>query len=513
MTAGTEPVQTGIAHLKNNTDPKWWLDKGMRKLSLGIFVGFCCSIQTGYDGALIASLLANPRFWVALGNPSATKLGLIVASQSMGTIPGLIPSAILSDLMGRRFGQMCGYLILMAGANTLAFASPLSPNYMIAGRVIIGFGSGMTTIAGAPYTAEIAHPRNRPQATALVQACFFIGSVTSAFVSLGCFMGIDNDWSWRLPLLLHNVMPITVLSLLYFVPESPRWLVSKGRVDEAHQILAKYHANGKMDDELVEWELAEIQRALQIEEVAKTTKFSTFFKTKGNRWRLGIIVLTGLSSQWVGNGIITLYVVSILNSVGITNPIDQKIYNGCLQIWNGISAISGALVCERYGRRKMWLTSCISQFISYSIITLCSALYANGNHAAGYVVLAGLFLYFASYAIAFTPLLLAYPIEILPFSLRSKGVSLLLICSLSATLINTFLNPIALEALEWKFYFVFLGVQVLVTALIYFYFPETQGHSLEEIAVIFDGPASKATPDDADDFAAPAERRPTLDPQ
>ncbi|CAK9782345.1 unnamed protein product [Cutaneotrichosporon oleaginosum] len=499
MTAGTEPVQHGIAHLKNNTDPKWWKDKGMRKLCLAIFVGFCCSIQTGYDGALIASLLANPRFFAALGNPTASKLGLIVASQSMGTIPGLIPSAILSDKFGRRVGQMCGYLILMAGANTLAFASPLSPNYMIAGRVIIGFGSGMTTIAGAPYTAEIAHPRNRPQATALVQTCFFVGSVASAFIALGTFKGIDNDWSWRLPLLLHNVVPVIVLSLIWFVPESPRWLVNKGRVEEAHQILAKYHANGKMDDELVLWELREIEQSIKIEQAAKSTTFSTFFKTKGNRWRLGIIVTTGLAAQWVGNGIITFYVVAILNTVGITDPVYQTIYNGCLQIWNGISAMTGALVCEKFGRRKIWLTSIMGQFISYAIITLGSALFANGNSAAAYPVLAFLFIYFSFYAIAFTPLLLAYPIEILPFSLRSKGVSLLLICSLSATLINTFINPIALEALEWKFYFLFLGVQVI-------------GHSLEEIAVIFDGPAAKATPDDADDFAAPAERRPTLDP-
>jgi MFS family permease len=370
------------------------------------------ALIAGYDGALIASLLANPRFFAALGNPSATKLGLIVASQSMGTIPGLIPSAILSDMFGRRVGQMCGYLILMAGANTLAFASPIHPNYMIAGRVIIGFGSGMTTVAGAPYTAEIAHPRIRPQATALVQTCFFIGSVASAFIALGTFKGLDNDWSWRLPLLLHNVMPITVLSIIWFVqwgvtraylrfvPESPRWLVNKGRVEQAHQILAKYHANGKMDDELVMWELREIEQSIKIEQEAKSTTFSTFFKTKGNRWRLGIIVTTGLAAQWVGNGIITFYIVAILNTVGITDPVDQTIFNGCLQIWNGISAMAGALVCERFGRRKMWLTSIFGQFVSYAVITLGSALFANGNSAAAYPVLAFLYIYFSFYAIA-----------------------------------------------------------------------------------------------------------------
>lgn len=357
-------------------------------------------LTLGYDGALIGSLLANPLFFAALGNPNTTMLGVLVASQSMGTLPGLIPSAIISDRFGRRIGMLVGYILLIAAANVLGFASPHDPMYMFAGRFIVGFGSGMTTVAGAPYTAEIAHPRNRAQTTALVQTCFFVGSITSAWVAFGT-LNIPNDWSWRIPLLLQMVVPVVVLSLLAFVPESPRWLVSKGRVEQAHQILAKFHANGKMDDELVVWELDEIKKSIELEQhAAKTSTFGSFLKTKGNRWRLGIILTVGFSSQWVGNGIISLYVVSILNSVGITDPVDQKAYNGGLQIWNGISAVSGALVCERFGRRKMWLTSGIGQFFSYAVITLCSALYANGNQAAGYGVLAFMFVYFSFYAIA-----------------------------------------------------------------------------------------------------------------
>lgn len=312
-------------------------------------------------------------------------------------------------------------------------------------------------------------------------------------------------------LLFQNVVPVIVLCLLPFAPESPRWLVAQGRTEEAHKMLAKYHANGDMEDELVLWELAEINKALDIQKFSKSVGYSTFFKTKGNRWRLAIILLVGFSAQWVGNGIITFYVVSILESVGITNPTDHTAYNAGLQVWNWFSSIGGSLVCERFGRRKLWLTSSIGQFFSYALITLCSALYANGYPKAGYPVLAGLFIYFFFYAIAFTPLLLAYPIEILPYTLRSKGVSILLFCTLTATMLNTFINPIALEALEWKYYFVFLAIIAIITVIMYFYYPETQGHSLEEIAVIFDGPAAKTTADDDDDFVAPEERRNTLD--
>lgn len=423
MTDGTKPLKSGIGHLKNNAHPLWWRDAGLRKLTIGILVGFCGSVQTGellavhlltlgYDGALIAGLLANPRFWIALGAPTTAKLGLIVASQTIGSLPGLIPAAILADLLGRRRAMAIGYLILIAGAMTLGFAGIQGPWYILGGRVIVGFGSVFTTIAGAPYTAEIAHPRNRPETTALIQTCFYVGSVLSAFVALG-FLSVESDWSWRLPLLFQNVTPMIVLCLLPFAPESPRWLVAHDRSEDAHKMLAKYHANGDMDDELVLWELKEINKALEIEKKAKSVGYGEFFRTKGNRRRLFIILFVGFSAQWVGNGIITFYIVSILESVGITNPKDQTAYNGGLQIWNWFTAIGGGLVCERFGRRKMWLTSAIGQFFSYAVITLCSALYANGHQKAGYPVLASLFVYFFFYSIAFTPLLLAYPIEIL----------------------------------------------------------------------------------------------------
>lgn len=386
----------------------------MRKLSLSILLGFCGQVQSGkslalrldhiltagYDGALIAGLLANPLFFVALGMPSTEVLGVVVAGQSMGTLPGLIPAAIISDRFGRRVAMAIGYLILISAALMLAFAGPRGRWYIFGGRFMVGFGSGMTTVGGAPYTAEIAHPRNRPETTALIQTCFYVGSILAAWVAFGS-LHIEGDWSWRLGLLLQMVTPCIALSILPFVPESPRWLAYHERHDEAHRILAKYHANGDMDDELVLWELSEIKKSIEIERIAaKTVTYGTFLKTKGNRWRLAIILLVGFSAQWVGNGIITFYVVSILESIGITDPGDQTAYNGGLQIWNWFSSIGGAIVCERFGRRKLWLTSCVGQFISYAVITLCSALYANGHGKAGYPVLAFLYIYFFFYAIA-----------------------------------------------------------------------------------------------------------------
>lgn len=182
-----------------------------------------------------------------------------------------------------------------------------------------------------------------------------------------------------------------------------------------------------------------------------------------------------------------LSLVSILNSVGITNSLQQTAYNGGLQLFNWFAAIFGALVCERYGRRKMWLASAIGMFFSYVLITGCSAAYANGKEQAGKGVLAFLFVYFFFYDIGYSGLTLAYPLEILPFSLRSKGMAILMFCSMGSLCFNVYVNPIALTAIAWKYYFVFLAVLLVAIVCIYFVFPETKGLFLEEIAVIFDG--------------------------
>lgn len=108
---------------------------------------------------------------------------------------------------------------------------------------------------------------------------------------------------------------------------------------------------------------------------------------------------------------------------------------------NWLLAIGGSLLCERLGRRFLWLTSAIGMLICYIAITACSAIYAkNQAKGAGYATIAFLFLYFGSYDIAFTGLTLAYPNEILPFSLRSKGNAVLQLCIAVALFFNQYVS-------------------------------------------------------------------------
>lgn len=370
-------------------------------------------------------------------------------------------------------------------------------------RVLSGIGMGIAQTAAPLLATEIAHPRQRQTATALYNASWCLGAIGSAAITYAT-IGVTNSWSWRVPCLLQMSYPLfQILGLLMFVPESPRWLVSKGRKNEALAILGEYHANGETNDELVQYEYRLICNTITAEKT-NTTKWSSFFSSRGNMHRLAICVLVGLMQEWAGNGmflnalkkppvansiagLLSYYLVPILGSVGITKASDQAAVNVSLNAWNFLLAAAGALASERYGRRILWLISTVAMIVFLSMSTLAAGLFAERNlPAAGIAVVPLLFLFFGAYDIAYAPLFVSYPAEILPFQLRAKGIAVTLSVDAVACFFNQYVNPVAFTAIAWKYYCVFLGCLVVFLILIYFLFPETKGRSLEEVATIFD---------------------------
>ena len=304
--------------------------------------------------------------------------------------------------------------------------------------------------------------------------------------------GGTNNWSWRIPTLMQGLGPLILAIGVWFIPQSPRWLIRKGRVEEAHQILAKYHANGDRNDPLVQFELQEIGAAVEAEDLSKTGSWTSFFHTPGNRRRFFVVIMIGTATQWIGNGLVSYFLVPILQQVGITQPSQTTGINGGIAVWSWLAAMLGASLSDKFGRRSLFLTSlcgCLSAFV---FITALSGSFATSRKSAvGISMIPFLFIFNGFYAIAFTPLPLLYIPEISPYSLRAKSASLLLFAQNSAQAFNQFVNPVALAAIQWKYFIVYIAVITLYIALFYFFCRETKGMTVEEAAQVYENGGSR----------------------
>lgn len=372
-------------------------------------------------------------------------------------------------------------------------------------RFLIGFGNAWACIAAPVLITELAFPTHRGPLTSLYNSTWYLGSIVAAWTTFGTFR-IQSTWAWRIPSALQGIAPVVQASLIFFFPESPRWLVDHGRDEQAIAILAKYHCGNNLNDPLVAFEYEEIKEALRLEKEANaTSSYKSIFTTPGNLKRMRVIIALAFFSQWSGNGIVSYYLNIVLDGIGITTEFEKNLYNGILQIYNLGTAYMGALVVERAGRRTLFLTSTAGMCVTFAIWTACSATYAqsrvfgpdgvtviSANNQAGNAVAGIIFIYYGFYNIALSPLLVSYTVEILPFRIRSKGLMIMQMCVSASLVFNQYVNPIALGKLEWKYYIVYTIWIAFEFGYLYFTVVETKGTNghprpLEEIAALFDG--------------------------
>lgn len=205
---------------------------------------------------------------------------------------------------------------------------------------------------------------------------------------------MSGSTAWRIPSALMALLPLMIVPALFMIDESPRWLVSVDRADEARRNLARSHCGGDLTSPLIAFEMAEIEETLKAEREAKeTTSWADLWATPGNRHRLWISVTLGIFAQWVGNGVVSYYLAIVLDSVGITSVTDQTLISACLQIWNLIWSVAAAACVDRAGRRPLFLASGAIMLVSYVIVTgLSGSFDATGHGPTGLAVVPFLFM-------------------------------------------------------------------------------------------------------------------------
>ncbi|OJA17867.1 hypothetical protein AZE42_05906 [Rhizopogon vesiculosus] len=465
---------------------KWYNNRRIITLNAWIVLLLISSSTNGYDGSMMNGLQSLPQWEVAFDNPSGSKLGLLNAIQNIGALAGYPFAPYMSDGIGRRRTVFFG-AVIMCIATALQTAAQ-SVGMFIGARFLIGFGLTFAANAAPMLVTEISYPTYRAPLTSLYNSLWYSGSIVAAWTTYGSFK-INSTWAWRLPSLLQGIPSVLQVALVLFAPESPRWLIKKGRDAEALKTLAYYHADGDEQDPLVLYEFGEIKAAIEYDRtVAANVGWKSLVATPGNRKRMRIILALAFFSQWSGNGLVSYYLNKVFDQIGITGSSTQLLINGILQIWNLAWATCAAFMVNRLGRRFLFLVSASMMTLFYMAQAICFAEYAeHGNPASGHAVIAFIFLFYAAYDIAFTPLIVSYTVEILPYNIRAKGFNVFNFVISAALIFNQYVNPIALDAMSWKYYIVYVCWLAVEFIFLWFFLVETKNRTLEETAALFDG--------------------------
>jgi sugar porter (SP) family MFS transporter len=483
----SDPIITRLA----NEDKKYFFQKpNLLYLYLMLFPT-CMGIEltSGFDSQMINALQIVPAWKEYFDEPEGALKGIIAAAYSLGAILSLPMIPYVNDRFGRRWSIFGGSLIMVVGALIQGFAQHVAM-YIVA-RMILGFGIPTCIVSGSSLIGELAYPKERPVMTSLFNVSYFIGQIVAAAICFGT-NDIDNDWAWRIPSLLQICPSLLQICFVFFLPESPRWLITKDRAQEAHDILSKYHGETDRGEEFVAAEMAQMQTTIRIELESSKKSWKDIFKTAGMRRRLLITTMLGLFTQWSGNTLISYYLGDLLNMIGFQDQKYIQKINVSIACWSLFCGVVVSMLVTRIRRRVMYLTCTISLLLCYIGWTVsmerAQTAEESGtpNNSANIAVLFFIYAYSPCYNMGYNALTYTYMVEVWPYAERSSGIAWFQLFGRLAGFFTTFVNPIGLDGAGWKYLISYCCWLAYEVVFVYFMFPETMGRTLEELAFIFE---------------------------
>ena len=445
----------------------------------------------GYDTAVISGTVkylginfVDPR--VLSETAANSLLGFVVSSALIGCVLGGLIGGYLSSYLGRKRSLMVAAILFVVSAVGSAFPEifcppgetyTFLPNFIVY-RILGGIGVGLVSMLSPMYIAEIAPADMRGRLVSFNQLAIITGMLLVYFVNYSIARGSAEQWitdtGWRMMFLSAGIPAVLLLILLFFVPESPRWLIMNGHEQKAVSIISRITGGVGVQDEV---------RSVRASMLQGTVRVKLF------TYGVGIIVigiLLSIFQQFVGINVVMYYAPEIFRNMGMetSGALAQTIVVGIINMIATVIAIS---TVDRFGRRPLMIVGSLG--MSMSMLVLGSLFYFCN---VGVSALVAMLFYVASFSLSWGPVCWVLLSEIFPNTIRAQAMSVAVAVQWMANYLVSWTFPIMDKstALNNAFhggfaYWIYALMGVLSALFIWKCIPETKGKSLEEIGRLF----------------------------
>jgi MFS transporter, SP family, galactose:H+ symporter len=437
----------------------------------------------GYDQGVISGALSGIEkdFHV-----STFLLEVITSWVTLGAMAGALVAGWLADRFGRRLTIVAAALLFIAGAMIEALAP--GAYVLVAGRLLVGFGVGVASVAAPLYASELAPAHLRGRMVSLYQLAITMGIFVAYFAD---YLLINGN-QWRVMLGISAIPAVLLALAILPLPDSPRWYVKRGRHADALAALKRVEPNEDFD--------ADLQA---IEELNAQEANGSWLEVFARRWRRPLIIGVALAAlqQFTGINAIIYYADKIFAAAGFDSPSSQSLATLlAIGMVNVVATFGAVAWVDRFGRRPLLLIGTVGMGVSLVVVGImfefldAQTTTSSGTSVYGIVTLVALVVFIASFAFSLGPVVWTIINEIYPSHIRGKGVALATAVNwFSAWLVSQFFLSLVGAITEAGTFWLFAGFCAVTYVFVLRFVPETKGKTLEEVQQLW-----------GDDAVAPA---------
>ena len=503
-TTGTTPVNGSILEKEKNNEEQLvdvLPNKSFKDyISISVFCLFVAfgGFVFGFDTGTISGFVNMPDFKRRFGQKrkdgshylSNVRTGLVVSIFNVGCAVGGIILSKIADMQGRRMALMVSMVIYVVGI-IIQIASQHAWYQYFIGRLISGLAVGMVSVVSPLFISEVSPKQIR----GTLVCCFQL------FITMGIFLGYCTTYGtkkytdsrqWRVPLGLCFAWAIFLVVGMLSMPESPRYLMEKKKIDEAKKSIARSNKISE-EDPFVHTEIQLIQAGIDREALAGKASWKELITGKPKIFRRVImgIMLQSLQ-QLTGDNYFFYYGTTIFQAVGMNDSFETSIVLG---IVNFASTFAGIYAIEKLGRRMCLLTGSACMFVCFIIYSLLGSqhLYKHGTSnvssntrkPTGDAMIFITCLYIFFFASTWAGGVYCIISESYPLRIRSKAMSVAQAANWMWGFLISFFTPFITSAIHFYYGFVFTGCLLFSFFYVYFFVYETKGLSLEEVDELY----------------------------